>query len=58
MEFVSLNPRPLYILSFVVFLMFIQLKIIDVIHLQQAPPSLPFASPLAKPNLANLVLRT
>jgi hypothetical protein len=25
MEFVSLNPRPMYILSFVPFLMFIQL---------------------------------
>jgi hypothetical protein len=35
MEFISLNPRPMYILSFVPFLMFIQLKIVDIIQRQQ-----------------------
>jgi hypothetical protein len=35
MEFVNLNPRTMYILSFVQFLMFIQPQIIDVIHCQQ-----------------------
>jgi hypothetical protein len=54
MKFISLNPRPLLVISFVPLYMFPWRFNIVVNYSQQAPPSLTFASPLAKLNLANI----
>jgi hypothetical protein len=52
MEFVSLNPKPLLVLSYVRLYMFYWWLNMVVNYCQQAPPSLTFASPLAKLNSA------
>jgi hypothetical protein len=50
MEFISLNLKPLLVISIVPFMhVYLTLNMV-VNHRQQAPPSLIFASPLAKLN--------
>jgi hypothetical protein len=53
MEFVSLNPKPLLVISFVPLYMFYWRFNMVVNYSQQAPSSLTFASPLAELNSAN-----
>jgi hypothetical protein len=53
MEFVSLNPKSSLVISFVSLYMFFDGLIMVVNYHQQTPPSLTFASPLAKLNSAN-----
>jgi uncharacterized membrane protein (DUF106 family) len=52
MEFISLNLKPLLVISIVPLCMFYWRLNMVVNYRQQAPPSLTFASPWAKLNLA------